>query len=231
MKINFLKITSVTLCFYLLSNLINISFSVKLNSRKDVPTPLVMNVTYQNPLNDYDERKHYLDEERYLKKRIDEIEEKIEADSELLKMIFNVNNVQIQKLSEVVNVNLASLYYKALSFMPKPPKAKPKSNDDLHLDVSKIESVEHFMKKAMQRGLIDPSASHLLPSKTVAGYMTDPQSALNHDKEIHQTYEGDPNLRSVIEQHDKSEYIKDLKEKDNHVVYDEWYSKNYPLTN
>jgi len=123
-----------------------------------------MNVTYQNPLEDYDERKKYADEEINFKRRINEVEQKIEADSELLKMILNINNIQIQKLSEIINVNLATLYYKALRFRPKKIELR-KPDPTPSVNILSMDSVESFIEKMVRMGKLNRKALNLRPSK------------------------------------------------------------------
>jgi len=126
--------------------------------------PFIMNVTYQNPLDDLNERKKYAQEEIAYKRRVREIEQKIEADSDLLKMILNINNIQIQKLSEVVNVNLATLYYKALHFLPqKRINLRPKIQLPL-VDVNSASSMERFINIMIRLGLVSKDAAKMKPS-------------------------------------------------------------------
>ena len=158
----------LTLNFFIINFLFNfsISLNLKLNEEsllKDKPVPFTMNVTYQNPIEDYTERKKFADEEINFKRRINELEQKLVADSDLLKMILNINNVQIQKLSEVVNVNLATLYYKALRFRPnriemKKPEPIPKVN------ILSMQSVESFIEKMVQMGKLNKEALEARPS-------------------------------------------------------------------
>jgi len=124
----------------------------------------IMNVTYQNPLEDLNERKKYAQEEIAYKRRVREIEQKIEADSDLIKMILNINNIQIQKLSEVVNVNLATLYYKALHFLPqKRINLRPKISLPL-VDVNSVSSMERFINIMIRLGLVSKDAAKMKPS-------------------------------------------------------------------
>ena len=66
---------------------------------KEHPNPMVLNVTYEFPFNDITERRLHAKETFNYKNRIKELETKIEKDSQLLKMILNVQNIQIQKMT------------------------------------------------------------------------------------------------------------------------------------
>ena len=143
--------------------------------KNDNKKPFTMNVTYQNPTEDYTERKKYVEEEIALKRRIGELEQKINADSDLLKMILNINNIQIQKLSEIINVNQATLYYKALHFTPmKKHKIKQKKCKYPSVNMNNSKSVERFIHIMTNLGLLPKEACELTPTqKLIDGSKTD----------------------------------------------------------
>lgn len=67
--------------------------------------PLLLNVTYSTPTRDLEEEKKFTMEHVNYMKKVKRLEQKFNDDIELLKMIANVQNIQINKLNEVVMVN------------------------------------------------------------------------------------------------------------------------------
>jgi hypothetical protein len=67
--------------------------------------PMQLNVTYYTPTRDLEEEKKYALEHVNYMKKVKRMEQKFQDDIELLKMVMNVQNIQISKLNEVVMVN------------------------------------------------------------------------------------------------------------------------------
>lgn len=82
--------------------------------------PLNLNVTFKNSGRELNEMRKYQEEHVEWVKRVKFVENKIKTEFINLKMMSNVQNIQIQKLNEIFYGNLASLYFKlAKDFAPK----------------------------------------------------------------------------------------------------------------
>lgn len=90
--------------------LFKISSSANIRAHQH-PNPMTLNVTYEFPFNDITEKRLHAKETFNFKNRVKELETKIEKDSQLLKMILNVQNIQIQKMTEVYYLNQALFYH------------------------------------------------------------------------------------------------------------------------
>jgi hypothetical protein len=77
--------------------------------QKKKDEPITLNVTLEYPMNSFEEEKRYNEEFLRLKRDVRNAEEKIHSDMELFKMLVNIQNVQIQKVNEILNVNSAIL--------------------------------------------------------------------------------------------------------------------------
>jgi hypothetical protein len=71
--------------------------------------PILMNVTYESPWKDLQEERKFLDEHFKYMNKTKELEKKFTDDMNLLKMMFNIQNNQIYKLREIIEVNKAIL--------------------------------------------------------------------------------------------------------------------------
>ena len=79
-------------------------------SMTQAPKPILVNVTYETPLRDLDEeRKYQLEHLNYLRK-VKGLEEKYSNDIDALKMMMNIQNLEIEKLNEVIMANSAVAY-------------------------------------------------------------------------------------------------------------------------
>jgi hypothetical protein len=67
--------------------------------------PMLLNVTYETPMRDLDEERRFTMEHLNYYKKIKELETKFNQDIELVKMLVNLQNLQIDKLHEILNVN------------------------------------------------------------------------------------------------------------------------------
>lgn len=79
-----------------------------------------MNVTYEYPYQDIIEQRKYVDEHYRYINRVKQMEDKFTKDMDLLRMMFNVQNAQIQKLSEIIGVNAALIKQIEIKTLPKP---------------------------------------------------------------------------------------------------------------
>jgi hypothetical protein len=77
-------------------------FSVRLMEK-----PLFLNVTYESPWKDLEEDRKFMDEHFKFINKTKEIGKKFTDDMNLLKMMFNIQNNQIYKLREIIEVNKA----------------------------------------------------------------------------------------------------------------------------
>jgi hypothetical protein len=98
--------------FFVISVLFISKFSGCANIRNGVTLtddkksePLLLNVTYSTPVRDLEEEKKYTMEHVNYMKKVKRLEKKFTDDIDLLKMIVNVQNIQIDKLNEVIMVN------------------------------------------------------------------------------------------------------------------------------
>ena len=99
----------VTLFFSLLIMYVITQFSECANIRNKLRIgegePMRINVTYYSPTRDLEEEKKYALEHVNYMKKVKRMEQKFQEDIELLKMVMNVQNIQIVKLNEIVMVN------------------------------------------------------------------------------------------------------------------------------
>ncbi len=98
--------------------LIFISQSLAVRLRQD--KPILMNVTYEYPYEDLVEEQKYVEEHYRYIHRVKQLENKFTKDMDLLRMMFNVQNAQIQKLSEIIGVNVALIKQIEIKTLPKP---------------------------------------------------------------------------------------------------------------
>jgi hypothetical protein len=82
-----------------------LAFSVRVKDDK----PINLDVTYEHPWKDLNERKKFYDEFFKYTKKTKEVEKKLTGDMELLKMLFNIQNNQILQLRQIIEVNKAIL--------------------------------------------------------------------------------------------------------------------------
>ena len=66
---------------------------------------ITLNVTYESPMREIDEERKYTMEELNYGRKVRRLEQKFSEDIELLKMVINVQNIQIDKLNEIIMVN------------------------------------------------------------------------------------------------------------------------------
>jgi hypothetical protein len=87
--------------------LINIFYGLNIRSglASGEPPLLNLNVTYELPSRDLDEQRKFTMEHLNYIKKVKRLQQKFNDDLEMLKMILNVQNIQIQKLNEVVILN------------------------------------------------------------------------------------------------------------------------------
>lgn len=153
--VNFIKNTLI------LFSLFNYSSCIRI-AHKEHPDPMVLNVTYEFPIHDLTERRLHAKELFNYKNRAKELEIKIEKDSQLLKMILNVQNIQIQKMTEIYYLNQALLFHYVLD-----KKEKDKTREKLKglgdPDIAKIIRLDHpdrireFLDKIFDAGMINES--------------------------------------------------------------------------
>ena len=84
-----------------------ITICIKLKQKKK-DEPMSLSVTYVTPLRDYEEQKKYMEEHLNYSRNFKILEEKFNDDLETLKMMFNQQTNQIEKLNSIVNKNYAS---------------------------------------------------------------------------------------------------------------------------
>jgi hypothetical protein len=74
---------------------------------KDGPIdqPITLNVTYESPMRDLNEERKYTIEHLNYARKVRRLAQKFSEDMDLLKMIINVQNIQIDKLNEIIMVN------------------------------------------------------------------------------------------------------------------------------
>jgi hypothetical protein len=92
----------ITILLFLLKVIISVRI-------KQQEKPVTMNVTYEYPWKDLEEQKKFNEEHFKYIDKTKEIEKKITDDMDLLRMMFNIQNTQIYKLREVIEVNKAIL--------------------------------------------------------------------------------------------------------------------------
>lgn len=80
----------------------SVKFKVK---EAPIKQPVTLNVTYETPMRDLDEERKYTMEEINYGRKVRRLEQKFSEDIELLKMVINVQNIQFDKLNEIVMVN------------------------------------------------------------------------------------------------------------------------------
>ncbi len=103
--------------FLLFTLIINYILAVRL--REEEKKPILMNVTYEYPYRDLEEEQKYLEEHLKYIQRVKEIEKKFNQDMDLMRMMVNVQNSQIQKLSEIIGVNAALIKQLEVKTLPK----------------------------------------------------------------------------------------------------------------
>jgi 5'-deoxynucleotidase YfbR-like HD superfamily hydrolase len=81
---------------------------------------MLMNVTYEYPYRDIVEEEKYIEEHLRYVERVKQMENKFTKDMDLLRMMYNVQNAQIQKLSEIIFVNAALIKQIDTKTLPKP---------------------------------------------------------------------------------------------------------------
>ena len=67
--------------------------------------PITLNVTYETPMRDLEEERKYTSEYLNYASKAKRLQHKIYQDVELLKMVMNVQNIQIEKLNEIIKSN------------------------------------------------------------------------------------------------------------------------------
>jgi hypothetical protein len=74
---------------------------------KDGPIdqPITLNVTYESPMRDLNEERKYTMEHLNYARKVKRLSQKFADDMDVLKMIMNVQNIQIDKLNEIIMVN------------------------------------------------------------------------------------------------------------------------------
>lgn len=102
---------SICLSYFLF---ISQSFCLKLKNQLATSTsvkqePLEMNVNYVTPTRDLDEEIKFTEEHLNYMKKIKDIENKFREDTDIIKMLANLQNIQINKLYEIINVNAATV--------------------------------------------------------------------------------------------------------------------------
>lgn len=165
----------------LLSIFIISSYNFKLKSRsgnrmkitqedENKPKPLLLNITYENPLHDLDEQRKYAYEHIAFNKKVKQIESSLIKDIENLKALLNVQNIQIEKLNEIYLINLGVLYQKiANDYKNKFVKSRirdgyeydKKKNDTLadksvKVDFNNPKSVEEFKNLLVEKNIVKP---------------------------------------------------------------------------
>lgn len=87
-------------------------FSMRLKTQGDAPDkPILLNVTYESSWRDLDEQRKYSQEYVNYVKKVKEVEDKFNKDIDLFKRLMNIQNLQIQKLNEIIEVNSAIGYH------------------------------------------------------------------------------------------------------------------------
>jgi hypothetical protein len=105
----FLKIKKQMKNFLITILLASIYISLCLSlKQKKKDEPMSLTVTYVTPLRDYEEQKKYMEEHLNYSRNFKILEEKFNDDLETLKMMFNQQNNQIEKLNSIVHTNFAS---------------------------------------------------------------------------------------------------------------------------
>ncbi len=74
--------------------------------------PLEMTINYQSHYRDLKEKQKYAQENISFIKKTKQIENKILTEIQKLKMMMNIQNIQIEKLNEIYQSNLNLLYRK-----------------------------------------------------------------------------------------------------------------------
>jgi 5'-deoxynucleotidase YfbR-like HD superfamily hydrolase len=79
-----------------------------------------MNVTYEYPYRDLVEEEKYIEEHLRYIERVKQMENKFTNDMDLLRMMYNIQNAQIQKLNEIIGVNAALIKQIEFKTLPQP---------------------------------------------------------------------------------------------------------------
>lgn len=156
--------------FIILSNQFKIKH--RMNIRQDEenkPKPLLLNITYENPMHDLDEQRKYAYEHIMFNKKVKQVETKLIKDIENLKALLNVQNIQIEKLNEIYLINLGVLYQKiANDYKNKFVKSRvrdgyeydKKKNETsikpVKVDFDDPKSVEEFKNLMVEKNIIKP---------------------------------------------------------------------------
>lgn len=160
LQFNIIKRILILFCYFNLSECLRIS-------TKEHPNPMVLNVTYEFPMHDLTESRLHAKELFNYKNRAKELETKIEKDSQLLKMIMNVQNIQIQKMTEIYYLNQALLFHYALDKEQKEKTKKIVKGLGGDSDIAKIIRLDHpdrireFLNKIFDAGMINDSYKKL----------------------------------------------------------------------
>ena len=138
--------------------------------------PLAVNITYENPMHDINEQRKYAADHLAFIKRTKQVESKLYSDIENLKMVMNVQNIQIEKINEIFYTNLAVLYQKLANdyknkYMEKKvidgfsnekkekdKDGKPIEKPPIKVDFNNKQSVNDFKNLLLDRGVIKPEA-------------------------------------------------------------------------
>jgi hypothetical protein len=143
--------------------------SESLADGEDKSKPLSLNITYEHPYHDIEEQRKYADQHILFVRRTKEVENKLTTEIENLKMLMNVQNIQIQKINEIFYTNLAVLYQKLANdykqkyiehkaikgFKDGEVKAKKKL-DTVKVDFNDKKSLDEFKGLLIDKGVIKP---------------------------------------------------------------------------
>lgn len=135
----------------------------------DKSKPLSLNITYEHPYHDIDEQRKYADQHILFVRRTKEVENKLVTEIENLKMLMNVQNIQIQKINEIYYTNLAVLYQKLANdykqkyiehravkgFKDGEVQAKKKL-ETVKVDFNDKKSLDEFKGLLIDKGVIKP---------------------------------------------------------------------------
>lgn len=141
------------------------------NPNTKVQNPLSLNITYEHPYHDIDEQRKYADEHIAFIRRTRDVENKLNREIENLKMILNVQNIQLQKINEIFYTNLAVLYQKLANdysnkyienrlingFKHGEEIAKKKLSK-IKVDFNDTKSVDDFKDLLVSKGVVKPEA-------------------------------------------------------------------------
>ena len=148
------------------------SSRIKDDSNENKKPPLSLNITYTHPMHDIDEQRKYAEEHISFIRKTKEIETKINSDYENLKMLLNVQNIQIEKINEIFHTNLAVLYKKladdyqdqyiryneihGLNNKKEKNDTNKKNEKPVKVDFNDKNSIEDFKSLLINKGIVKP---------------------------------------------------------------------------